>query len=208
MKIVTISDTHGNHAALTLPEGDVLIHAGDISRRGRREEVEDFLQWFSQLDFQHKIFIAGNHDFFFEKRSAKEINSIIPDNVIYLNDSGIEINGINFWGSPITPWFFAWAFNRRRGKKIQAHWNKIPNRTNVLITHGPPEGVLDRTKFGNKAGCKDLLLKVQEIKPQYHIFGHIHEGYGQKTIGETTFINASVMDVSYNMINAPVILTL
>ena len=94
MRIVCISDTHGFHHGLELPEADLIIHAGDISRRGRRNEIMDFLNWYGQLDYQHKVFIAGNHDFFFEKASDSEIAAIIPDNVTYLNDSGVEIEGI------------------------------------------------------------------------------------------------------------------
>lgn len=208
MKIVAISDTHGSHATLNLPKGDVLIHAGDISKRGEVSETKDFMEWLKNLDFEHKIFIAGNHDFFFEKKSKREVDAMIPNGVTYLNDSGIEVNGIRIWGSPITPWFFAWAFNRRRGEKIRSHWNMIPPRTDVLITHGPPYGILDQTNFGNRAGCKDLLEKVKELKPKYHIFGHIHEGYGQKAVGETTYINASVVDAGYEVVNSPVVFEL
>ena len=105
MQITTISDTHGKHAQLNLSSGDVLLHAGDISSRGNRTEIEDFLNWFKVQNYKYKVFIAGNHDFFFERNSPTEIAALIPDNVIYLNDSGIEIEGLKIWGSPVSPWF-------------------------------------------------------------------------------------------------------
>lgn len=134
MKIVAISDTHGQHHKLQLPEGDVLIHAGDISNRGELHEIKDFLLWFDKQPFKTKIFIAGNHDFYFERHSEEEINNIIPDGITYLKDSGIEIEGIKIWGSPITPFFFNWAFNRNRGYEIARYWDLIPSDTDIHYT--------------------------------------------------------------------------
>lgn len=209
MHIVAISDTHGKHRDLQpLSEGDVLIHAGDVSRGGMKEQVTDFLEWFAVQNHTHKIFIAGNHDFFFEQADPDEVNSIIPDGIIYLNDSGLEINGVKFWGSPITPWFNNWAFNRDRGDEIKKHWDLIPDDTDVLITHGPPSGILDETVYGNRTGCEELLLRVDQVKPKFHIFGHIHEDYGTFTKGETTFVNVSVLDDWYEMRNQPRILNI
>ncbi|MGH2622454.1 MAG: metallophosphoesterase family protein [Sphingobacterium sp.] len=203
MEIISISDTHGQHKALQLAGGDMIIHAGDVSGRGRPQEIADFLDWFSKLNFKHKIFIPGNHDFFFENSPSDVIDQFIPKGVTYLNDSGIEIEGVKIWGSPITPWFFDWAFNRGRGEEIKKHWNLIPVDTDILVTHGPPLGILDRTVGGELTGCEDLLACVQQISPEYHIFGHIHEGYGRLEYDKTTFINASVLDESYNLVNSP-----
>src|SRR5690606_12635911 len=122
MRIIALSDTHGKHRKIEIPDGDILIHAGDISSRGEKNEVVDFLDWFESQRHQHKIFIPGNHDFFFEVESLSEINSLIPEGVTYLNDSGVEIGGVRIWGSPITPWFNNWAFNRLRGEDIVKHW--------------------------------------------------------------------------------------
>ena len=205
MKIVVISDTHGKHRLVKLPKGDILIHAGDVSYRGERYEVEDFLKWFSNQPHPHKIFIAGNHDFFFERTKPKAIESIMPVNVIYLNDSGIDINGCKIWGSPITPQFFQWAFNRKRGEAVRRHWELIPMDTNILITHGPPYRILDQTIYDQYVGCKDLLLRVQEVAPQYHLFGHIHEAYGNVIQNGTRFINASIVNESYDMVHRPVV---
>lgn len=209
MQIVAISDTHGTHWDLqSLPDGDVLIHAGDVTRGGTKEQVIDFLKWFAEQKHAHKIFVAGNHDFFFEQADSDEISCIIPDGIVYLNDSGVEIDGFKFWGSPITPWFNNWAFNRNRGSEIKKHWNLIPNDTDVLITHGPPFGILDETVYGKRTGCEELLLRVYQVKPKFHIFGHIHEDYGIFMKGETSFVNASVLDDWYEMKNKPIILDL
>ena len=203
LKIVAISDTHGQHRSLKLTKGDIIIHSGDVSKSGRPEEIQDFLDWFSKLKFAHKIFIAGNHDFLFENEHTDVLSKMIPEGVTYLNDSGVEIVGIKIWGSPVTPWFNDWAFNRDRGSEIKKHWDLIPNDTDILVTHGPPFGILDETVYGKRTGCEELLVRVSQVKPKYHIFGHIHEDYGQFIKGETTFINASVLDDWYDMKNKP-----
>ncbi len=205
MKVVAIADTHGQHNALKLPKGDVIIHAGDISKRGERHEIENFLNWYKELDFKYKVFIAGNHDFFFERATQREIEELIPDSVIYLCDSGIVLDTIKIWGSPVTPWFFDWAFNRHRGEAISKHWQLIPADTDILITHGPVSGKLDKTKTGQHAGCADLLKTVQDLKPKVHLCGHIHEAQGELNEPVTKFINASVLDENYVLKNAPVV---
>lgn len=208
MKFVAISDTHGRHSKLKLPKGDVLLHAGDISFKGRKSEVVDFLQWFSAVPFRHKIFIAGNHDFYFEKESPAEIEKLIPENIVYLNDTETEVEGIRIWGSPVTPWFHNWAFNRKRGAQIRTHWNKIPVNTDIIMTHGPVYGVLDQTKEETHTGCMDLLQTVETIKPKVHLCGHIHEGYGNVKRKGITFINASLLNETYELLNAPIAFTL
>jgi Icc-related predicted phosphoesterase len=205
MKIISISDTHGQHHGLRLPEGDVIIHAGDISPKGQLAQITAFVHWFSQLPFTHKIFIGGNHDFLLEEDRSLFDSLFASSGCIYLNDSGVEIEGLKIWGSPITPWFHNWAFNRHRGEPIRQHWNLIPADTDILVTHGPPFGILDRTVMDQNVGCADLLQTVQQVKPRYHIFGHIHEGYGQMEGEGTTFINASVMDERYRRVNEPVV---
>lgn len=185
-----------------------MIHAGDISYRGEKMEIQDFINWFSKLDFEYKIFIGGNHDFFFEKAKAKELDQIIPEDIIYLNDNSTSINGINIWGSPITPKFFNWAFNRTRGEAIRKHWKLIPAKTDLLITHGPPYGILDQLANDSHVGCKDLLFTVKQIKPKVHVFGHIHESYGTTKSFGTKFINASLANEFYDVVNKPIVFEL
>jgi len=203
MKILAIADTHNQHNSLVLPEADMILHAGDISRRGEEQEILAFLSWFKNLDYRYKIFIAGNHDFYFERTSPETIKEIIPENVIYLCDSGITIEGISIWGSPVTPTFFDWAFNRNRGEAISRHWDLIPQGTDILMTHGPVAGILDKTVRGEHVGCVDLLKKVQELKPKYYIGGHIHEAYGKLEAEGTTYFNASVLDERYRLKSEP-----
>lgn len=207
MRIVLISDTHAQHRKLQVPRGDMLIHAGDICHRGKSLEViEDFNAWLKTQSHQYKIVIAGNHDRPFEKY-PEQATSLIPE-AIYLEDSGIQINGIRIWGSPVSPWFLNMAFNRSRGASIRRHWNEIPFGTDILITHTPPRGIMDKTRLGFNAGCKDLLKAVKEVKPKLHVFGHIHEAYGKYQEGETTFINASMMNKKYVLANEPQVIDL
>lgn len=209
MKILFLSDTHSQHRKLkNLPQADMVIHGGDVSRSGKDHEVEDFINWFSRLDYQYKIFIAGNHDFYFENETINRIQKMLPPNAHYLCDSGVVIEGINFWGSPVTPTFFNWAFNRDRGKEITKHWDKIPQNTDVLITHGPPLGILDQNDTRQNVGCENLLSKLQSIKPQYHLFGHIHEAYGTHQTAQTTFVNGCILDESYLIANKPVLMNI
>ncbi|SHI53799.1 metallophosphatase domain-containing protein [Flavobacterium haoranii] len=203
MQITTISDTHGLHHQLQLSGGDLLIHAGDVCNRGTQEEAANFIDWFEKQPYTYKVFIAGNHDFFFEHFTQQEIQNILPKNIYYLNDSSIEIEGINIWGSPITPEFHNWAFNRKIGEEINKHWQLIPNNTDILITHGPSFGLLDKTFHNQNVGCVDLLKNVERVNPKYHIFGHIHEGFGVLEHLNTTFINTSSLDFNYKMRKTP-----
>lgn len=190
-RIVCVSDTHARHHLTRVPNGDILVHAGDLTRHGSLDDVEAFDRWLGHLPHRHKIVICGNHDFCFQEQPAKARARIT--NAIYLEDSGCEIDGLTFWGSPWQPWFGGWAFNLPRGEELDAKWAKIPVGVDVLITHGPPEGILDRTKRGELAGCRDLLNRVYEVKPRLHVFGHIHEAAGRVDTDDTTFVNASTL---------------
>lgn len=205
MKIVFISDTHGQHRKLKdLPKADLIIHGGDLSNRGKDHEVEDFIHWFVRLDYAHKIFIAGNHDFYLEEVSPEFIQKKLPVNCHYLCNSGVEIEGIKIWGSPVTPTFFNWAFNEDRGRPIKKFWNLIPKNTDILVTHGPPKNILDKTISDLNVGCEELLKKIKVVQPKFHLFGHIHEAYGKENGNETTFINGSLMNERYKMLHLPV----
>ncbi len=204
MKFIAISDTHCRHRSLKLPKGDVLLHAGDITYRSDKKEVEDFLDWFGKLPYKHKVFIAGNHDFFFEKEKEAIIKKLLPANVHYLKEQEIVIEGVKIWGSPYTPWFYRWAFNKKRGQALATHWAKIPAGVDILLTHGPVYGILDTVLNEQHAGDKDLLKKVMEIKPKVHVCGHIHEAYGVTRRFGVKFINACVLNESYELAHEPV----
>lgn len=206
-KITFISDTHGRHYKMTndITGGDIIIHAGDVSNRGLISEIKDFMDWFGQLPYKHKIFIAGNHDFGFEDiRHSNEPGIEIPEGITYLEDDSVTIDGIKIYGSPWQPWFHDWAFNAHRGEAIAEKWKMIPDDVDILITHGPPHGILDKTERLMTVGCENLYKRVFEVKPKIHVFGHIHEGYGMREIDDVIFINASALDAHYLYSNKPI----
>lgn len=207
MKICVISDTHNKHKKLILPDADVIIHCGDISSMGHEHEIKNFVKWYSSLNqYKYKIMIAGNHDCLFENTGSLA-KSLIPHNIIYLEDSGTIINGISFYGTPVQKPFGNWAFNRPE-EKLEKHWEAIPYNTDILITHSPPYMVMDFVPWDNRhEGSPSLYLEVvNRIKPKYHCFGHIHEGYGIKIIDDITFINASNLNGDRECVNAPIVI--
>jgi predicted phosphodiesterase len=208
VKIVAISDTHGFHDRVAVPDGDVLIHCGDSTIYGNYAEVATFLTWFSSQPHRHKLFIAGNHDWLFAKSIGVAL-SRIPPNVTYLQDNAATIDGVKFWGSPWQPEFCGWAFNLPRGRALADKWATIPDDVDVLITHGPPAGILDTIRpAGLPLGCGDLRERVANMpRLKLHAFGHIHGGYGVRQIA-AGFVNASVCDEAYNPVNAPVVVDL
>ena len=202
MKLTFISDTHSKHSNLSCGSGDILIHCGDFTVDGSLRAAENFAEYIAKQDFKHKVVIAGNHDICFEDERRGEAERLLTcRGITYLNDSGIEIEGLKFWGSPIQPEFFDWAFNRKRGSEINEHWKLIPSDTDVLLTHGPAFGILDRCHDGRLVGCEDLLSVVETIKPKIHAFGHIHESYGVRETADTIFINACSLDLRYQLRN-------
>lgn len=214
MKILLISDTHRNHPDLSVYKdlADIVVHAGDLTGRGGRYETEDelFMLGLNKKYFRKIIFIPGNHDFFFEHSWDEAVKMAEENGICVLNDSGVEVDGVNFWGSASTPEFCSWAFNRKRGEEIREYWDLIPDDTDVLITHGPPYGILDRVnndiQDDKHQGCQDLLKTVVErVKPQIHVFGHIHEGYGYKEANGIHFYNVSYVDENYVPGQSPIV---
>lgn len=211
MRIIAISDTHEKHAKVKVPEGDVLICAGDFTYQGHIHAVKDFAEWMGRQPHAHKIVIAGNHELTFQSPQAKLYRHALTDHgLVYLQDSSVVIDGLTFYGSPWQPWFHDWAFNLQRGKDIAAKWADIPEDTNVLITHGPPRGFLDRTLRAGPQGCTDLYMRIRQLKNlKLHIFGHLHlDGGDMVEDEEIIFANAAICDESYNPCRAPLIIDL
>lgn len=206
MKIVCISDTHNKHELLSIPDGDVLIHAGDFTEGGTKREIENFFSWFAKQPHPHKICIAGNHEFYLEKLSPNQLQKQIPNGVNYLYQSEIIINNIKFWGSPFTPINSRWAFSKT-SSQIKKHWEKIPTDTDVLITHTPPYNILDESDAEVALGCKHLKKRVQSIQPSLHIFGHLHNNYGVVKREDITYINATSFNKTSKLINPPLQIT-
>ncbi len=210
MRIVCISDTHNCNEQIKVPDGDILIHAGDATITGRVDEIVLFNSWFAKLPHKHKIFVAGNHDWLFETNN-KYARGLLSDEIIYLQDSSVEIEGLKFYGSPWQPRFFDWAFNLMRGAELAEKWKLIPDDMDILITHGPPNGILDevpRKYFVENTGCEELRKRVEQIKPKLHVFGHIHRGYGQTEQFGVKFVNASNCDESYEPTQPPIVIDL
>lgn len=200
-KIVCISDTHREEHNIILPKGDILIHSGDFDITDEFS-LQYILNWFSKLNYEHIIFIGGNHDLYLEAMWLNNLKVQCPDNVHYLMNSGITIDNIKIWGSPFSPPYNNWAFMRDIDT-LRLIWDTIPSDTDIVITHCPPMGINDQVKQINQ-GCWALHKRLKKIKPKYHIHGHIHEGYGVYQNEKTTYVNASLMDGFYNLYNKPV----
>ena len=214
MKITFISDTHTKHNQITkdLVGGDLLIHAGDISSMGYKHEIQNFCKWLDGIsNYNHKVFIAGNHDWGFQD-NPEQVKEIINSykTIDYLQDQ-IDMIGestdemVKIWGSPWQPEFYNWAFNLpRNGESLKTKWDLIPTDTDILITHGPAWGYVDTIKGQSQhLGCELLTARIKEIKPKIHVCGHIHSGYGYYFDGDTHFINAAVLGENYYYENKP-----
>ncbi len=191
-RIVAIADTHNEHARLAVPDGDVLIHAGDLTGRGTLPELERVADWLRSLPHPHKVVIAGNHDFALQ-RNPVAARALFHD-LTFLEDSEATVAGLRVWGSPWQPWFHDWAFNLRRGPAIDAKWQLIPVGIDVLVTHGPPLGYGDRVLDGERVGCADLLRHLTRVQPKLHLFGHIHEARGEWQFGPTRVVNCTTSE--------------
>jgi Icc-related predicted phosphoesterase len=214
MRITVISDTHNKHKQIEghLPGGDLLLHAGDITSRGYQHEIQQFCKWFNDIDnYDTKAFIAGNHDWGFQDNHEKIMEIVNSYKTIdYLQDD-LLMTGENYedmikiWGSPWQPEFYSWAFNLpRNGDDLKSKWEMIPMNTDILITHGPAWGKLDRViGEGIPLGCELLKERIDVVKPKIHICGHIHSGYGYVFDGETHYFNAAVLDERYTYTQKP-----
>lgn len=218
-KICIISDTHTYHARVNIPKGvDILVHCGDNTIYGEPWEFQNFLTWFGDQKPKHKIFVNGNHEVVVARQGqvkdmVRRHNANYFTNLHYLEESEVVVEGLKFWGSPKTPEFFDWAYMYKR-EDGERQWMGVPDDVDVLITHGPPAGVLDKVKpmgiyTREKAGCDDLLAKVKEVKPKLHCFGHIHYTYGWLKMANpaipTLFVNAATCDSRYVPVHKPIV---
>ncbi|MBX0330508.1 metallophosphatase domain-containing protein [Oscillochloris sp. ZM17-4] len=165
MRIVAISDTHGLHRQIRVPPGDILIHAGDLTRHGDRDALADVNAWLAELPHRQKLVIAGNHDWclYDEPEAARAL--LIS--ATYLCDERVAIQGVQIYGSPWTP-SMGWAFSRSP-MALQYHWAELPDGIDVLITHGPPLGALDQDAKSQHCGDAALAAAVRELRPRLHI---------------------------------------
>ena len=214
MRITFISDTHTKHRQLNLPGGDLLVHAGDLMNSGYlKHEITDFCKWFEAQDYDRCLFIAGNHDRLFETLPEEVAEIVNEYGIHYLQDSQYLYGDfpdelVKIYGSPWQPEFYNWAFNLPRcGTELEKTWEAIPEDTDILVTHGPPQDHLDVSGppwNTPHLGCELLRVRVDKIKPKIHVFGHIHGSAGYKFHDGTHFINASVLNEEYNVVNQPI----
>jgi Icc-related predicted phosphoesterase len=219
MIIDCISDLHGLYPELE--GGDLLIVAGDLTKRHTYQEYVNFAHWLWEQPYRNKIFIAGNHDPLIQDTDLIEdvFQQYLGSECQYLCDSGTEFEGLKIWGSPWALYCegmnrHCMAFTKNTEKELAEKWALIPSDTDILVTHSPPFCCKDLTKCGTHAGSDALLLELTRVKPRLHVFGHIHEGYG---IEETRYftlkggelkkmiaVNASLMNVNYKPVNKPI----
>lgn len=189
-----------------VPEGDLLVHAGDFTMAGTLHEVRSFDRWLRELPHPCKAVIAGNHEIAFEDTPALAREALLS--ATYIQDEIVELEGLRIWGSPWTPKWGEWAFSLERGSAIRAKWDSIPEQLDILITHGPPAFICDRTTDGLNVGCEDLREVIRARRPRLHVFGHIHDGYGVVEKPETIHVNASVCNADYLPRNRPIVIDL
>mmetsp|Transcript_52909 Transcript_52909/g.141392 ORF Transcript_52909/g.141392 Transcript_52909/m.141392 type:complete len:484 (-) Transcript_52909:409-1860(-) len=243
IRVVCISDTHAGgkqqHRWLeqAVPDGDLLIHAGDATMYGGEDELLDLVKFLGAQPHKHKVFVAGNHDLSLHRAwyshaietgvwpsGPPPSKDLVTDllacrerfqeacasaGVTYLEDEEFEVEGLTVYGSPWSAFFGNWAFNVKRGVQATQLWQKIPVACDILVTHGPPLGILDvEMRHGEHTGDGALLHAVQSVCPRAHVFGHVHEGYGACFDGATAYINASTCDSNYIPLNSPVVFDL
>lgn len=199
-RIVVISDTHNKIFALKpfIPDGDILIHCGDHTGRGSFAEMHRAAVALGSLPHRFKVSCAGNHDHI-AARQPQAIHDLFADNGIrYLCNTKTTVEGITIYGSPWTPWFHDWAFNGPRNGSMKFIWDRIPRAgIDILVTHGPPRGILDRTAGGDNVGCPELLEAIGEVRPKYHLFGHIHESFGRIEANGVVHMNCASLNLDY-----------
>ncbi len=206
MRLVVISDTHGQHTQLGRLERDVLIHCGDFCDGFRKDprDVEAIDAWFAEQEFERILCVGGNHDFAVEGRVAQ--GRPVFENAVWLLDETHVHRGVKFFGSPWVPHLQGWAFYIS-DEGMRAKWSLIPDDTDVLISHTPPYGIMDQPRSRRvHCGCPHLLERVEAVKPRYHLFGHNHASAGVHEAGSTTFVNASVVDRGFDVARDPVVL--
>lgn len=209
MKILCLSDTHGMHEHIDLPDLTdiaVVVHTGDFSN-GSEVSTDTFLCWLSDLPVKHKLLVAGNHDKYVMHYNEQFKIKCAVLGITYLQDSGCTIKGVKFWGTPWVNQFYNWAFMAYE-KDLSKIYKKIPTNTQVLLSHGPANGTLDFVQRvgGGHVGAlalRDRITKLKKLK--YHIFGHIHCDRGVKVCGNYTAVNAAVLNDDYNPIYDPII---
>jgi hypothetical protein len=221
IRIGMISDTHTQHASLSVPELDILIHAGDFGLRGTKSECLDFFDWLKGLDqVNHKVVIAGNHDRYLQSGDPTQFaEDLKPYGIHYLQDNSVSLLGLKIYGTPWTPFFCNWAFQGLEERppyglrypggpqwempdypRLSSVYDRIPDDTDVLVCHGPPSiAPIDELEGGERVGSSELLKKIAKLsKLKLGVFGHLHSGYGSVDFNGAMLYNVSSLDESYS----------
>jgi len=199
IKICAIADSHRNHWNIKVPKCDLFFFVGDAEINGILP-LHDFNDWLGVIPAKHKIVVGGNHDSELERIGKEECKRLLT-NCIYLENEFIEVGGFKIFGSPFSPEFNRWSF-MRYDNDLKEIWATIPLETEILITHCPPFGILDQVlPRDDSQGSRTLKDRVKDVHPYLHLFGHIHEGFGQYTDGKTDYYNCSVLDEQYKLTN-------
>jgi Icc-related predicted phosphoesterase len=204
LRLVLLGDTHELHRKVEVPGGDILIHVGDFTMFSKNmTAVADFNTWLGELPHHRKILVPGNHEYFLEAHPSNQ--SMLNNATVLINES-IEADGLRVWGSPVTP-LYGGAFGLSSAEDRKRLYAQIPQGTDVLITHGPPYGILDSAPgSGIHSGCRELLEAVLRIRPKLHVFGHIHGAYGIFRTDQTTFVNAAALGSDGDLEMSPLVL--
>ncbi len=204
LRLVLLSDTHQLESEISqVPDGDILIHAGDFSFFSKSlKAILDFSHWLGELPHRCVV-VPGNHEFFLESDPTRR--SLISNATVLINE-GIEIQGLRIWGSPVTP-LYGGAFGLSSSEDRRRLYAQIPEDIDVLVTHGPPYGILDSSPdSGMHSGCRELFDVVMRVRPKLHVFGHVHGAHGIFQTDQTTFVNAAMLGVDGDLEDSPIVL--
>jgi len=204
LSLVLLSDTHELHRKIDVPYGEILIHAGDFTLFSRSlRAIEDFNTWLGELPHPHKVVVPGNHEFFLEGDLSRR--SLLSNATVLIKEA-IEIGGLHIWGSPVTPLFGA-AFGMSSAEDRRKMYAGIPESTDLVVSHGPPYGILDAApESGFHSGCRELFDAIMRVKPKLVACGHVHGAYGIFQTDDTTFVNAALLGLHGGIDKAPIVL--
>jgi Icc-related predicted phosphoesterase len=204
LRLVLLSDTHLREPEV--PDGDLLVHAGDLTLSGSLEEIGRAARWLRSLPHRHKVVIAGNHDFAFQQEPFQA--RLATAGLTYLEDESATVAGLRVYGSPWQPWVREWAFSVPEREAIASKWRQIPDGIQVLVTHVPPRDHGDFDGARN-VGCPHLRDEVEgRVRPLLHVFGHVHQAYGRYPEDGIEYVNACACDITYRPVNPPLVIDL
>jgi Icc-related predicted phosphoesterase len=196
MKLAIFSDTHFIPVPIELPVCDIAICCGDVMGRGEMSDAKQFADWYRAQPATHKIYVPGNHDW--PLQVAERRSRVLLEGITVLIEQEAEIAGLKIYGTPFQPWFNGWAFNVMDKEELEAHYAKIPEGLDILVTHCPPYGVMDHNRRREHCGSGELSGAVYRARPRLHVFGHIHEAYSPVPLDrhEMQYVNAAICSSS------------